>query len=376
MLRALPSSRNAMSTRNNTDRNRYLLSKIGLSAGAERAYRLLLARGSATEQELSESLSLSSMRMQRLLGSLQRKGLVVCLRDATPTYLPIAPDLAIGALIQRRQVMLERVRSIVPMLHRDALACRPLRADEKMVEVVTGRTALGRIAQQLRHSTHHELRCLVRKPFTLQPTSNPDPLLQEPPARPVRYLTVLDHAAMEDADALVRARCGNGNECRIAQCVPFELMISDWRLAAIPLVTDSVEGSALLIRPSALLDGLCTLFDSIWQKAAPIDHTARAAELETAASPSAGGVDALLPLLAAGLNDKAIAHELGISVRTLIRRIADLLGTLDARTRFQAGWLAARRMHSEHNPDAQPAEAPQMRIYQSAVGDPRSYKGM
>lgn len=365
-----------MSTRNNADRNRYLLSKIGLSEGAERTYRLLLARGSATEQELSESLSLSSRRMQRLLGSLQRKGLVVCLRDAAPTYLPIAPDLAIGALIQQRQVMLERVRSIVPMLHRDTVACRPLRANEKMVEVVTGRTALGRIAQQLRHSTHHELHCLVRKPFTLRSTGNGDPLPQEP--RPVRYRTVLDHAAMEDADApeQVRSGGGNGNECRIAQCVPFELMISDQRLAAMPLVTDSVESSVLLIRSSALLGGLCTLFDSIWQKAVPIARTAEAAELETSASPSAGGVDALLPLLAAGLNDKAIAHELRISVRTLIRRIADLLGTLDARTRFQAGWLAAQRMHSERNPHAPPAEASKMRIYNSAVGEPRSYKGM
>lgn len=366
-----------MSTRNNADRNRYLLSKIGLSADAERAYRLLLARGSATEQEVSKSLSLSSMRVQRLLESMQRKGLVVCLRDVAPIYLPIAPDLAIGALIQRRQASLERIRSIVPILHRDAMTDRPLRADEKMVEVVTGRTALARIAQQMRHSTHQELRSLVREPFTFWSTSNPDPLLQEPSPRPVRHLTILDHAAMEDAGALERVQmeCGASEECRIAQSVPLEMMISDQRLAVLPLATDGIEDSALLIRSSALLDGLQTLFDSIWQKAAPIAHIAQSAELETPAS-SAVGADSLLPLLAAGLNDKAIAHKLGISVRTLIRRIADLLGTLDARTRFQAGWLAAQRMHAERQPGAKPIEAAnasKMRICQGAVGDTRSY---
>jgi DNA-binding NarL/FixJ family response regulator len=51
--------------------------------------------------------------------------------------------------------------------------------------------------------------------------------------------------------------------------------------------------------------------------------------------------DQLLPLLAAGLNDKAIAHELGISASTLTRRITDLMDRLDAQTRFQLGWMAA-----------------------------------
>ena len=43
------------------------------------------------------------------------------------------------------------------------------------------------------------------------------------------------------------------------------------------------------------------------------------------------------------LNDKTIAHELDISIRTLDRRVVELLKGLDARTRFQAGWLAATR---------------------------------
>jgi DNA-binding NarL/FixJ family response regulator len=51
----------------------------------------------------------------------------------------------------------------------------------------------------------------------------------------------------------------------------------------------------------------------------------------------------LVSLLAGGLNDKTIASELGISTRTLDRRILTLMRSLGARTRFQAGWVAARR---------------------------------
>jgi DNA-binding NarL/FixJ family response regulator len=46
-------------------------------------------------------------------------------------------------------------------------------------------------------------------------------------------------------------------------------------------------------------------------------------------------------LLAAGLNDKGIAHEVGISVTTLNRRVAELMKSFGTRTRFQLGWRAA-----------------------------------
>jgi DNA-binding NarL/FixJ family response regulator len=53
--------------------------------------------------------------------------------------------------------------------------------------------------------------------------------------------------------------------------------------------------------------------------------------------------DTLVSLLAAGMNDKSIAQELGISARTLERRILDLFRSLDSKTRFQAGWQSAHR---------------------------------
>ena len=56
---------------------------------------------------------------------------------------------------------------------------------------------------------------------------------------------------------------------------------------------------------------------------------------------------ALLTLLAAGTNDKKIASILGISERTLLRRINALSTQLQARSRFHCGWLAARRFGSE-----------------------------
>ena len=51
----------------------------------------------------------------------------------------------------------------------------------------------------------------------------------------------------------------------------------------------------------------------------------------------------LMTLLAAGFKDDAIARQLALSSRTVGRRVAELMETLGARTRFQAGIHAQRR---------------------------------
>ena len=51
----------------------------------------------------------------------------------------------------------------------------------------------------------------------------------------------------------------------------------------------------------------------------------------------------ILALMAAGLKDSAVAHQLGLAPRTLRRRIARLMALLHVQTRFQAGLEACRR---------------------------------
>ena len=53
--------------------------------------------------------------------------------------------------------------------------------------------------------------------------------------------------------------------------------------------------------------------------------------------------DRMLAMLAAGLKDEAIARYLGVSLRTVRRRVATLMEELGAHTRFQLGSAAERR---------------------------------
>lgn len=58
--------------------------------------------------------------------------------------------------------------------------------------------------------------------------------------------------------------------------------------------------------------------------------------------PSKEDLD-VVRLMAAGFQDGEIAKKLGLSVRTVRRRIADLMTYLDARSRFQMGFLVGTR---------------------------------
>jgi len=48
-------------------------------------------------------------------------------------------------------------------------------------------------------------------------------------------------------------------------------------------------------------------------------------------------------LIAAGMTDEGIAHQLGVSSRTLRRKTQELMVELRAENRFQAGAEAVRR---------------------------------
>jgi hypothetical protein len=59
-----------------------------------------------------------------------------------------------------------------------------------------------------------------------------------------------------------------------------------------------------------------------------------------------GDAAPLLTLMASGLTDGAIARKLGISERTVRRRVSDILAELGVATRFQAGLLLSSALNS------------------------------
>ncbi|MGW1061069.1 LuxR C-terminal-related transcriptional regulator [Micromonospora rubida] len=149
----------------------------------------------------------------------------------------------------------------------------------------------------------------------------------------------LDHpGSLTVVEDLIRA----GQQARVLAQVPVHLYLVDDRLAVVPVPAQPAgQGDAVIIvRPSALLDALIKLFDGLWQRALPLPSPTNPQPLEHR-SFAATGQQRLITLLLSGLTDEAIARQLGLSHRTVQRRIAAMMADLGAHTRFQAGAQAA-----------------------------------
>jgi hypothetical protein len=151
----------------------------------------------------------------------------------------------------------------------------------------------------------------------------------------------------------IRAMAGLGEQARVYSTLPLKLIVFDRHTALLPMnpLDPELVAGAMLVRASALLDALHMFFELVWDRAIPLPLDSSRPAAGPQADSAAGD---LIPLLAAGLTDKAAAHQLGISHRTLQRRIKALMNTLDAHSRFQAGYQAGRTTTAQPALDAHP----------------------
>jgi sugar-specific transcriptional regulator TrmB len=328
------------------------LEGLGVTPQEESLYRALLRGNGYTVAQLREITQLAR-HTQRCLTSLENKGFVTHSPEQGRRYFAVPPDLAIDALISRRQHevdnQLRRARAAMVELQESVEAVEENPAtDERVVEILS-REAAGQVHAQMLRSAKEQVLCLERTPIIVSPTGRPDDNQLESMERGVRYLTVSDDSILNMPGAIERLRNSTlaGERYRVVPSLPFKLIIVDRRIAILPLTVTKPDGNVLLVRASTLLDALAAVFDMFWERAAPITFsTTSASRIGDPARGLSREADEVLPLLAAGLNDKSIAHQLDYSVRTLERRIVELMESLGARTRFQAGWLAALRMKS------------------------------
>jgi len=326
------------------------LEHLGIGEQEETAYRWLLHNSGAAVPEIAQALRQSARKTQRLLDMIEAKGLVTHAPQRPRRYFPASPDMALEALILQRQKELQSARAAVQELQEEAKNLRRKDEQEQIIELITSREAEGQTFAHMHRTARHEVVTLIRPPLVISrldvPSEEDGHPQREAMARGVRFRSIIDtdFLKLEGAVERMYADVKTGEEVRVFPSLPFKLVLADRRIALIPLHMNTPESPALLVRSSALLDALYVLFEILWQRATPISFT-RAGLMQTGDPDSRLPQEAeeLISLMAAGLNDKAIAHELGLSIRTLNRRIFELMNGLDGRTRFQTGWLAALR---------------------------------
>ncbi|MGH8161204.1 MAG: helix-turn-helix domain-containing protein [Gammaproteobacteria bacterium] len=339
-----------MSARRRSEAETRSLEILDISEPEERAYRWLLAHPRAAVPEIAQALALTPSKAQRLLDSVEAKGLTTHSPEKPRRYIPAPPDIAVEALVRRRQEELDRARMTVPELQ-EQMAARREDEQEQIVELITSREAEHQTYEQLMHMARQEIAVLVRPPilYDLLDVQDVQKTQREVQARGVQCRSINDaeFLALPGAIDGVRADVKAGEEARAFPDFPFKLLLVDHRVALIPLNPNRINSPLLLVRGSALLDALYALFEILWERAVPILFTpADVLKTGDVSSRIPKGAEDLISLMTAGLNDKKIAYELGISASTLTRRISETMKAFNVRNRFQLGLLTGKRLYN------------------------------
>jgi len=140
--------------------------------------------------------------------------------------------------------------------------------------------------------------------------------------------------AFHEVPEVLRARIDEGEEVRIVDSLPTRLFVISGTHAILPEPLGFADEPRLLVRQGALVAALTLLFELYWE------HSSSVADL---VQPPSGHRAFLLRQLVSGAQDEQIARALGLSLRTVRRRVAELMIELGVDSRFQAGAEAVRR---------------------------------
>lgn len=300
-----------------------MLEGVGISAAAEHLYRALLRNPGIEE--------LAPAPLDELVAA----GLVSQSADG---WRPADPRLAVRSLVRRRQDELDQTLHAVDELVADLE--EGSQRTGGLAEVITGVPELVSVLVDVTSSATESVCVLDAPPYLDMGASHASEsaLL----ARGVQSRAIYAAEALEVPGELatIQGMIASGEEARVLRTVPLKLIVVDGSRALLPLtVRDGTMTSGVLVHPSLLASALAALFESLWEQAGPIPG-----DLGPGAPDELDAVDReLLMLLCTGLKDDTIARKLGISNRTLGRRIIRLLERLDASSRFHAGLQAARR---------------------------------
>ncbi|QIG38415.1 transcriptional regulator TrmB [Microbacterium sp. 4R-513] len=319
-----------------------MLEAIGLSEDHSAVYRLLLALPSADLAEIAADASIPVRMARQVVDDLEELGLIARLASAPDRVVASSPAVAMLPILRERERQLAAGHEALVHLSDLYRGGAAQRAAPDVVEVVFGPEAVVQRLGQLQASAEHQVRVFVLEDVAIM--SGEDNVEEDLAlARGVRYRVVAEAGVLNRPGFVdtVRELEPLGEEVRVLPSLPTRLFIADSSFALIPMYSRGERRVAggLLIHPSGLLDLVIAMFEEAW-KSAPTLLASRGVLQERDEDP----VDTdLLNLLLLGLTDAAAATQLGISVRTVQRRVADLMERAGVATRIQLGAEAVRR---------------------------------
>lgn len=256
----------------------------------------------------------------------------------------VPPDLAVNRLLRpmEREIRARRLR--IEEQRRRLMAFMPifeagLRAhrEQAQVELIEGDDDIREVVNELAEQCSWEL--LIAQPGGRQ---REDELEEAAPRdiaalrRGVDMRILYQHTARysRGTHSYVEQVSHLGAQVRTLHDQFSRLLVFDRTAALIP-VSDNPHAAALVREPNVVAF-MVGSYERLWLSAEPL--VAGSGALAEIADDLKGTI---VQLLSEGMTDAAVARRLGMSLRTCRRHVAEIMASLDAASRFQAGYLLA-----------------------------------
>ncbi|GAB3426529.1 helix-turn-helix transcriptional regulator [Flindersiella endophytica] len=365
---------------------------LGLDRQMHEAYRVLLDQRECTTAEVADRLGISRPVAEQTLQRLAAAGLVTPARPSgtispagnaasngshsTTTsnpvtsispgntngsthdvvaLTPVDPRRTLGPLLARKQAQIAAQQQELARAHEAVQALASAYStqvrdepDERpgKPDVSRGMSAVRSRVEELFASATSTVVCVLAEGTRGVALDIRAEAIQQTLDRGVAVKLLMARGLVSDPVVLNQIRWlqSVGGLARTATLMPPPMMVVDGTIALVP--ADGQTATALVVRNRAMARALSSLFEHVWghARAASTMPAASATPLAEAQiverEPSPAELD-LLRLLGKGMTDASAARHLGVSLRTVRRMMAELMGRLDARSRFEAGIRAA-----------------------------------
>lgn len=317
-------------------------SALGFTAAEEELYRVILRHSPIDYDVLA---GLVGAEVSSLVDRVNRFVTAGLMEVAGATVIASAPERSLTRLIdsERERLratedQLDAVRRLLPDLTAEHLVGREPRGRQIGIEVIGMDEAVD-VIRELSIRSSGDLLWVRPDQWRIPEGRSVDSWVQELLRSGRRSRVLYPARVLEEAPEVVRERATLGEHVRVLAEVPGRLAVMGRDAALMPSRFDRPDDQLMIIRQPALVTSLAELFEALWERA-----------LTVPGLDASGGRDAeaqdrrlLLDQLARGAKDEQIARVLGLSLRTVRRRVAELLDELEAVSRFQAGVEAVRR---------------------------------
>jgi DNA-binding CsgD family transcriptional regulator len=317
-----------------------VLSALGVSAEDEHRYQQVLPLSGALVTSVATALAVHPDEVGVVLAGLVDLGIVTIdrdrvtvLRTAQVVSAAIAREAETTVAVRRR---LDDLARAVPLLA--AAGSRPAPGELEDLGALDGEVSAGGNAllllTALIEGTRGDLLFLRPDAWAMPRESAISQVVGRAVDSGRRSRAVYPLRVLHEAPEVLHTRADEGEEVRLIDDLPTRMFVIEGTHAIVPEPLGYSDEPRLLVRQGALVEALTLLFELYWEKAVPVAEV-------TAGRTSERSF--LLRQLQGGAKDEQIARTMGLSLRTVRRRISELMIELGADTRFQAGAEAARR---------------------------------